>query len=337
MFRHAKLKKLEPLLKRAQGLSDKTAGDADFIAWREATKLALQAIFGADSLQYRSFDNRAFTSTAVMRNVSDDDKKQRRLKMYNRDLQVSIKALEDYIETITEEDPFMGMTIVNEPQTAQPVAMQPTTRKVFISHASADKLIVGELIEMLKQIGLRHGQIFCTSFPEYSIPLGANYLDWLRKELNENTLVLFVLSQDFYKSPICLSEMGATWALSKEHIPIMVPPFTYDDTKGPFPLSQGMVVTEKFKYNNLASIVERLFELPARDGDWERSRDAIISRIEGHLATAAAALKAKLQAEEDERTKTLRELAAIVENTEKELKDLTATPNRRRPPNISNI
>lgn len=263
-----------------------------------------------------------------MRNVHEADKARRRLAVYNRDLEVSIKALEEYLEEIKEEDPFesMGMTLIEESPEAVP--MPQTSKKVFISHASANKNIVGELIEILKQVGLRHGQIFCTSFPEYSIPLGVNYLDWLKKELTENSLVIFVLSHEFYKSPVCLSEMGATWALSKEHVPIFVPPFTYDESKGPFPLSQGMIVTEKFKYNELANMVERLFELPARGGDWERSRDTIITRIEGHVHAGIEAKRAKEQADAEERARPFKELSEMMERSREEL----ATVNKKRQP-----
>ncbi|MGV6831280.1 MAG: hypothetical protein ACWA5P_06945, partial [bacterium] len=93
---------------------------------------------------------------------------------------------------------------------------------------------------MLQKIHqLPSDKIFCTSFEGYGIDLGNNFLDAIKDELSSESLVLFVLTTNFYKSPICMCEMGATWVLSKEHIPIVVPPLDFSDVEGVIPLTQG--------------------------------------------------------------------------------------------------
>ena len=116
--------------------------------------------------------------------------------------------------------------------------------KIFISHATKDKLIVEELIEILESMGIDSTQIFCSSFEGYGIPLGANFLDQIKQELSSDVLVLFVLTENFYDSKICLCEMGAAWALSKQHIPIVVPPLSYQDIQGVIPLTQGLMIND---------------------------------------------------------------------------------------------
>ena len=84
----------------------------------------------------------------------------------------------------------------------------------------------------------------------YGIDLGDNFLDALKAQLrNLDALVLFVLTKRFYASPISLCEMGATWVLAKEHIPILVPPFDFDDVKGVIPLTQGFKLNDALKLN----------------------------------------------------------------------------------------
>lgn len=45
-------------------------------------------------------------------------------------------------------------------------------KKIFISHATKDKEIIEELIDLLESIGVNSTQFFCSSFEGYGIPLG---------------------------------------------------------------------------------------------------------------------------------------------------------------------
>ncbi len=174
-------------------------------------------------------------------------------------------------------------------------------RKVFISHASRDSDIVEELIDVLETIGLESEQIFCTSFEGYGIDLGENFLDKIRGELESESLVIFLLSRNFYQSPVCLCEMGATWVLSKEHIPVLIPPLDYSDVEGVIPLSQGMKINDPLKMNSLKAKIENLFNLstPLNSSTWERKRDRILARINETLENQKADPQVEIpQAEE---------------------------------------
>ena len=127
-------------------------------------------------------------------------------------------------------------------------------KKIFISHATKDKEIVEELIDLLETIGISSTQIFCSSFEGYGIPLGGNFLDTIKEELSAEVLVLFVITNNFYDSKVCLCEMGAAWALSKEHIPIVVPPLSYSDIQAVIPLTQGLLINNAPKLNEKKDI-----------------------------------------------------------------------------------
>lgn len=86
--------------------------------------------------------------------------------------------------------------------------------KIFISHSSKDKNYTDMLVDLLEDMGLRENQIFCSSVPGCDIPLGKNIFDDILSQFHYNELhVIFVLSENFYNSPVCLNEMGAAWAL----------------------------------------------------------------------------------------------------------------------------
>lgn len=153
-------------------------------------------------------------------------------------------------------------------------------KKIFISHAKKDKEIIEELIDLLESIGVNSTQIFCSSFEGYGIPLGDNFLDKIKQELSSEVLVLFVITNNFYESKVCLCEMGAAWALSKGHIPIVVPPLSYSDIQGVIPLTQGLLVNDVSKLNSLKEKLEQDFGLQQINlNSWERKRDKYIKNI----------------------------------------------------------
>ena len=104
--------------------------------------------------------------------------------------------------------------------------------KLFISHSSEDKDKIKPLIDLIENIGVPHNQIFFSSHPAYGVDLGQNIFERLKTELEDNVFALFILSENFYKSPVCLCEMGAVWIKSNKQIPILIPPFGFKDVQG---------------------------------------------------------------------------------------------------------
>lgn len=178
-------------------------------------------------------------------------------------------------------------------------------KKIFISHSSKDMEIVEKLIDTLEAIGVRSELIFCSSFEGYGVPLGDNFLETIKQELNSNILVLFVLSKNFYSSVISLCEMGATWVKTNEHIPILIPPFDYKDVKGVFPNTHGMIINEKAKLNSLKEKVEAFMELPITNFNaWERKRDNILNDI-NRIINSTELPEYETKSENKKREKTL--------------------------------
>ena len=127
---------------------------------------------------------------------------------------------------------------------------------------------------------LFRSQIFCSSFEGYGVDLGENFLERLKKELDSSVLVIFILSENFYSSPVSLCEMGATWIKTNQHIPILIPPFDFKNIQGVIPLTQGFNINETIKFNLFKESIERYFKLrPIDFSVWERKRDKIINRI----------------------------------------------------------
>lgn len=147
----------------------------------------------------------------------------------------------------------------------EPVSHEPIgPKKIFISHSKKDLVYVQEIINILDLIGVESNRIFCSSYEGYGNPLGANYLDALKKELQGDVLVMFMLSHNFFDSKIGLCEMGAVWILAQEQIPIYIPPFTAEDVKGVFPAVQGMHINNRTQLLLLKARIEKEFNIQKR-------------------------------------------------------------------------
>lgn len=153
-------------------------------------------------------------------------------------------------------------------------------QKIFISHSNLDVKMVEKVIDILEAIGVPNSKIFCSSFEGYGVKLGSDFLEVIKKELDSNVLVLFILSSNFYSSVVSLCEMGATWVKTNKHIPILIPPFEYDDVKGVIPTTHGMKINEKDKLNSLKDVVAEFIGLePLHTSVWERRRDNILKEL----------------------------------------------------------
>lgn len=228
---------------------------------------------GKTSLEYEHFSKLKFYYNPEVL-VLGSDYPSEHLNCFREDFKLLMDTIDTYIEELNDvtEDDYNRKTILDSDN---------KINKVFISHSSMDSEIVEEIIEILEAIGLESTQIFCTSFEGYGIELGNNFLEEIKNELSSDALVLFVLSQNFYNSPVSMCEMGATWILSKEHIPLIVPPLTYEDIKGVIPLTQGMILNEPMKLNSFKEKIEKIFEIDTTSNfsTWERKRDRICKRI----------------------------------------------------------
>lgn len=154
-------------------------------------------------------------------------------------------------------------------------------QKIFISHSHLDKSYALEVIKLLKAMDITDEKIFCSSVDGYGVPLGENFLseikNWL---LEEEVIVLFLLSDNYYDSPISLCEMGASWIVSKKVFPILIPPFKFENIRGVFPKNIAFIINEKINWTKLKDQLETK-DIAGKTPTviWETNRDEIINNI----------------------------------------------------------
>ncbi|EGQ9063826.1 toll/interleukin-1 receptor domain-containing protein [Vibrio parahaemolyticus] len=273
MNKQEKLKLLRKLLEKSSIVKIESSSDPDFKHWKNLVERTFIKVFGKNSTEFEHFNDLTFYYQAFIY-TSTSDYTSDHLRCFRRDYKMLIDSINEYIEELEEEKEVVVVK--------QQLKVDQAINKIFISHASKDADVVEEIIELLEAIGVESNQIFCTSFEGYGIDLGENFLDAIKTELSSDSMVLFLLSEHFYKSPVCMCEMGAAWVLSKEHIPIVVPPLTYSDIQGVLPLTQGMLLTDSLKLNSFKEKIEKTFNITngLSFSTWERKRDRVCSRLE---------------------------------------------------------
>jgi hypothetical protein len=201
-----------------------------------------------------------------------------RYNYFTAEIKSKIETLESldkklkYISSTENENTKFKSTGVNKNKESM--------KKFFVSHSSKDIDVVEKVIDILEAIGVPSSQIFCSSFEGYGVKLGSDFLETIKKELDAEVLVLFILSSNYYSSAISICEMGATWIKTNEHIPILIPPFNYEDIKGVIPTTHGMKINEKAKFNSLKEKIENFIGIkPINISIWERRRNKILKEI----------------------------------------------------------
>lgn len=267
-----KIQALNKLLEKSKDVKVEDSDDPEFKSWKNLCERTFIKIFGEKSKEFEQIDSLKFFYSPSISFLGADYSADH-LRRFREDFAILIKTINLLIEEFKES------TYDGEGENESP--MYPKVfEKIFISHSSKDKNIVEELIDLLESMDVKPSQIFCSSFDGYGIPLGSNFLDTIKEEISKNVLVLFVLSENFYASPVCLCEMGATWVLSRENIPVIVPPFTFEKIEGVIPLTQGLAINDTLKLNLLRDKIIEMFNISSQPmSSWERKRDRAVARL----------------------------------------------------------
>lgn len=119
--------------------------------------------------------------------------------------------------------------------------MMPSMAKVFVSHASADSVLVDEFVSRILDngCGLDVTQIFYSSDRDTGVPSGHNLLSYVQQEVGSADLVIAIVSPMFQTRPVCVAELGAAWSRTGNLFPLAVPGMARPDMEG---VLEGMTV-----------------------------------------------------------------------------------------------
>lgn len=160
--------------------------------------------------------------------------------------------------------------------------------RLFISHAYKDHELVDKFVELLEAIGLGANKIFYSSLAEHGVKLGENIVDTLKRELsNQKVHVIFMLSQNYYDSVMCLNEMGAAWVLQHTYTSVLLPGFSYQSMEGVINTGNvgmkldGDTAELRNRMIELRDQLQKEFDLPPIDErTWNRKLDSFLNFLD---------------------------------------------------------
>lgn len=147
--------------------------------------------------------------------------------------------------------------------------------KVFISHSSQDKKILDSFVDniLIRACGLTTENIVYTSIHSTGVDLGEGIPNFIKHNLRTSSLVLFMISDNYRKSEVCLNEMGATWALERKNISVLMPNISFDKLGWLTSFNKAIRIDDE-------EGLDRIFELLSRGScklsDWTRIKKTFL-------------------------------------------------------------
>jgi len=160
-------------------------------------------------------------------------------------------------------------------------------KKLFISHSSKNRNITDEFVELLKGMGVKNDQIYYSSYEETGVNFLQDCFERINQEFNNNELlVIFMISREFYSSKICVAETGATWVrVANNYIPIIIPPYNYNNIEGVISATQSAItlsdVSINTKIEKLKADIEGFLgiEDKVEQVEWNRRKEKFINHV----------------------------------------------------------
>ena len=111
-------------------------------------------------------------------------------------------------------------------------ALQPLL--LFVSHASADADLAKAVVQLIeKAVKLPARQIRCTSVPGYKLPVGADFEEFLRREIFDSKGFVALLTPTSMQSQYVLFELGARWGAKRHLAPVLARGMTAGQLREP--------------------------------------------------------------------------------------------------------
>ena len=160
-----------------------------------------------------------------------------------------------------------------------------SSKAIFISHAVANKEIADKLVDLIETgIGIPDSEIFCSSLEGLGIPSGFNFIDFIKKEISEPKAVMLILTPEYLKSIFCLCELGASWVLSHNVFPLLVPPLEYSEVKAVLTGIHELKIDQKSDLNEMREELTSALGIPGKSySRWESNRDKFLKRLKRYL------------------------------------------------------
>lgn len=155
-------------------------------------------------------------------------------------------------------------------------------KKIFISHASADKEIVSEFVDniLVSGCGVGLDDIFYTSREDTGVTNGDDIPSAIKDGILESKLFFMMISDNYRKSEVCLNEMGAAWAVKDiDKCILLLPNVGFDRIGWLMSLNKGTKITDDEGLDSIRDLISDRLDVQMKTSTWNRSKSTFLSNI----------------------------------------------------------
>lgn len=162
-------------------------------------------------------------------------------QLVNKEI-INLYSLRDIMTTINILDSLIEESKPNQ-----------NSRKIFISHASADETIVNAFVKEILLLGCHFTpqEIFCT-LDHNAIRTGEDFRIVIVENMKSCDYVICLISENYRQSEVCQNEMGAAWTLEdKRVLPFKFPNIKFSEIGFLNVVKQAADITDSSKLDEL--------------------------------------------------------------------------------------
>lgn len=229
--------------------------EAEFESWKCYVQDFLQAVLDKDDDFISEWDS--CLQAPYRHDVPDRD-------WYTKEIKKALAKLDSFVQRIG----FRFKESVIKEETAHHVNDEnDKTPAIFISHSSEDKTIIKNFVEnvLLVGMGLATKDIAYTSEEAFGVEPGENIANYIKENIISASMVLIMLSENYRSSEVCLNEMGATWALRKKCVSVLLPGTGFDKLGWLTSLEKAVKINDKAQLTKLCETIAKQCGVEIKD------------------------------------------------------------------------
>jgi TIR domain len=161
-------------------------------------------------------------------------------------------------------------------------------KEIFISHATKDKVIINDFVDLILHGGLSVSidKIFCVSTDGTKIKSGEDWRNAIKENLISAKVNFLIITPNYKESEVCLNEMGASWVSDANIFPLIVEPINYKSVGVIYEPSQIEKLTDEKSLDRIRDIIQETLSIPIteiKSDRWTAKKTEFISKVEKYI------------------------------------------------------
>lgn len=177
-------------------------------------------------------------------------------------------------------------------------------KKVFVSHATADKQIVSWFVDhiLCSGSGVNIEDVLYTSREDSGIVNGEDIPQSIKNGIKQCELFFMMVSKGYRQSEVCLNEMGAAWMDDKLPKKIMLlPDVDFDQIGWLISLKKGTKISDSAGLDAIHDQIMDVMSAKIQTVTWNRHKELFLQKIQSITSQEVAVQDASVIDDEDEK------------------------------------